>query len=71
MTTPWYEVWVDDGLPVPYPLIVLPNESGRPGAVVVDPKDSKIVYRADDYESAKMWLLEDEYKLVDGRMEPG
>jgi hypothetical protein len=28
----------------------------------------RVVHRAVDYEAARMWLLEDEYQLVDGRM---
>jgi hypothetical protein len=63
----WYEVWVDDGLEVPYALIVLQDQTGQ--IVVLDPKeDYKPIFKAADYEAVKMWLLEDEYTRVDGRM---
>jgi hypothetical protein len=69
MTSDWYEVWVDDGLPVPYVLIVFPDKQLTGGIVVVDPKETdKVVHNAPDYENAKMWLLEEEYKRVEGRM---
>ena len=66
MTDNWYEVWVDDGLPQPYVLIVLPKEGGA--VIVFDPKESKPVHEAPDYERARLWLLEDEYTRVEGRM---
>lgn len=37
--------------------------------MIFDPKEKdKIVFRSETYEEAKLWLLEDEYTLVDGRM---
>jgi hypothetical protein len=69
MNRDWYEVWVDDGLPVPYALFVFPDKELPGGVVVVDPKEGdKVVYKATDYESAKIWLLEDEYQRAEGRM---
>jgi hypothetical protein len=68
MTGTWYEIWADEGLEVPYLLMVLPENSGE-GVVVLDPKDGgQVVHRANDYEGARLWLLEDEYRLVEGRM---
>src|SRR5256885_1144499 len=61
----WYEVWVDEGLEVPYVLIVQPvGDEIR----VTDPKaNGKVAYSAKTYEQVKMWLLEDEYVRVTGR----
>jgi hypothetical protein len=36
--------------------------------VIVDPKEGdKVVFTAPTYEEAKLWLLEDEFTLADGR----
>jgi hypothetical protein len=68
MIKTWYEIWADDGLEVPYLLLVLP-EHGSEAIAVLDPKEGgRIVHRANDYEAARLWLLEDEYHLVEGRM---
>ncbi len=67
MSRPWYEVWVDEGLSPPYILLVLP-EGDR--VDVFDPKKDKVVHVAAAYEDAKLWLLEDEYTRVEGRMLP-
>lgn len=65
---PWYEVWSDDADPTPYVLIVRPSPEGR-GIVIVDPqKGHKIIRVAEDYASAVLWLSEDEYTRVEGRM---
>lgn len=66
MSNNWYEVWADEGLPQPYVLIVIPKPSG--GIAILDPKEDKVVYDACDYKKAQLWLLEDEYTLVQGRM---
>lgn len=68
MSETWYEIWADEGLEVPYLLLVLPENSGE-GVVVLDPNErGQVVHRAKDYEEARLWLLEDEYRLVAGRM---
>jgi hypothetical protein len=65
----WYEVWVSDSPTLPYVLIVIPDEEGAGGVMVIDPQeDQKVVYRATEYENAKLWLLEDEFRLARGRM---
>lgn len=68
MNQDWYEVWVDDSLTPPYVLIVLPKDEVT--TVVFDPKVNKIAHESVGYENAKMWLLEDEYRRVEGRMQP-
>ncbi len=55
------------GLPQPYLLLVLPSSTDA--VVIRDPQDGgRIVHEAADYASAKLWLLEDEYARVEGRM---
>lgn len=69
MSYDWYETWVDESPPVPYVLFVFPDADRAGGVVVVDPKEGdKVVHKAPDYESAKMWLLEDEFTQIEGRM---
>ena len=71
MIRQWYEVWVDETLTIPYLLLVVADESvSEKGVIILDPKEGmKIVYKAPSYEYAKGWLLEDEYIMVDGRMD--
>jgi len=66
MNDPFYEVWADDGLPHPYLLLVMVEADG--GTVVFDPKQDKVAYRAPSYNEARLWLLEDEYTRVEGRI---
>jgi hypothetical protein len=66
MNTNWYEVWADEGLPVPYLLLLRPTERAFE---ILDPAEgNKKVFEAANYDDARMWLLEDEYVLV-GRKE--
>lgn len=69
MSDNWYEVWADEGLPLPYVLLVLPVADGR--TMVFDPKEDKMVHQAASYDEARLWLLEDEYTRVNGRMTRG
>jgi hypothetical protein len=64
----WYEAWSDESFDVPYILIMGQLKNG--GEIMIfDPKeDNKIVFRSNSYDEAKLWLLEDEYTMVDGRM---
>jgi hypothetical protein len=66
MKTSWYELWADEGLPVPYILLLRPTQGAFE---VLDPaEDNKKVFESPSYDDARMWLLEDEYVLV-GRKE--
>lgn len=65
----WFEIWVDDGLTPPYVLLVMSTDT--PGATVqiLDPQDiHRVVFESDDYETAKLWLLEDEYERMGDRV---
>jgi hypothetical protein len=64
----WFEVWVDDGTDPPYLLLLRPHPNEPEGILIHDPKECySVVYRACNYHSAQMWLLEEEYTLVCGR----
>jgi len=72
MSQQWYEVWADESLTTPYVLLVVPDERTAEGVSILDPKEGlKVVHAAPNYESARDWLLEDEYTRVEGRMERG
>lgn len=61
------ELWVDPTASPPYVLILLGDNSGT--SCVYDPSQSyQLVFRSDTYEEAKLWLLEDEYERVEGRL---
>jgi len=60
------EVWADATSSVPYLLLLVADEEGFK---IYDPAEGyKQVYAASTYEEAKLWLAEDEYELVDGRL---
>ena len=66
----WYEVWVDESTEVPYVLFLAPNSVDSSEILIIDPQEKNpIIKKMPDYETAKLWLLEDEYTLVNGRME--
>lgn len=61
------ELWVDPTASPPYVLILLGDNSGF--FCVYDPSQSyQLVFKSDTYEDAKLWLLEDEYERVEGRL---
>lgn len=69
MNYDWYETCVDESPAVPYVLFVFPDPDCRDGVLIVDPKEAdQVVFRACNYETARMWLLEDEFTRIEGRM---
>ncbi len=69
MNQDWYEIWVDESPGFPYVLILCPNKNNSQEFLIIDPQEKgSIIQTMADYESAKLWLSEDEYTLVDGRM---
>jgi hypothetical protein len=65
----WLEVWADDTTDPPYVLLVRPSPKEPDQILVQDPKSNySVVFRAGNYEAVKMWLLEDEYVRVEGRV---
>ena len=66
MNNDWYEVWANEGHSVPYLLLL--RQFGQIYEVLDPAESNKKVFESRDYETAKMWLLEDEFVLV-GRKE--
>jgi hypothetical protein len=61
------EVWVDPMQSPPYLLMLLGDESGR--CQILDPAEQyKLIKRCDSYDQAQLWLLEDEYEPLEGRL---
>ena len=69
----WFEVWWTPGTDViPACLyIVTPDEKHPQQIIVLDPHDNfRVVYEGHNYEDTRLWLREDEFALVNGRMFP-
>ncbi len=61
------EVWVDPMQFPPYLLLLLGDESGI--CHIFDPAEQyKLVTSCETYDRAQLWLLEDEYELLEGRL---
>jgi hypothetical protein len=61
------EVWIDPMLSPPYILLLLCDSEGD--CQICDPKQGdKVIFSSNSYETAKLWLLEDEYEPVQGRL---
>ncbi|KZL47632.1 hypothetical protein A2T98_22160 [Nodularia spumigena CENA596] len=61
------ELWIDPTASPPYVLILLGDSSGN--SCVYDPNQNyELAFSSDSYEEAKLWLLEDEYERVEGRL---
>jgi hypothetical protein len=66
----WFEVWFAEGEDgSPSYLLILKPDTTTPGKVmVIDPQEgNKIIRSGQDYEETRLWLLEDEFSLVEGR----
>lgn len=61
------EVWIDPMLSPPYILVLLSDSEDN--CQVYDPAQGyKVVFSSNDYNAAKLWLLEDEYEPIEGRL---
>ncbi|MCC5628613.1 hypothetical protein LC613_11080 [Nostoc sphaeroides CHAB 2801] len=61
------EVWIDPMLSPPYILLLLCDTEDN--CQVYDPAQGyKVVFSSNDYNAAKLWLLEDEYEPIEGRL---
>lgn len=68
----WFEVWFDQGedLLPNWLLVVIPDQA-NPGLVMIyDPFEKRIIHSGQNYEDTRIWLAEDEFELVGGRMFP-
>lgn len=66
----WFEVWFaegEDGGPS-YLLILKPDTTIPEKVMVINPQEGyKIIRSGQSYEDIRLWLLEDEFSLVEGR----
>ncbi len=61
------EVWIDAMLSPPYVLLLLSDRAGK--CCVYDPAEGyKMIFTSSTYEEAQLWLLEDEYEPIEGRV---
>ncbi|WP_375505542.1 hypothetical protein [uncultured Nostoc sp.] len=61
------EVWIDAMLSPPYILLLVCGSEDN--CQVYDPAQGyKVVFSSNDYNAAKLWLLEDEYEPIEGRL---
>lgn len=61
------EVWIDLMLSPPYILLLLCDSEDS--CQIYDPAQGyKVVFSSNDYNAAKLWLLEDEYEPIEGRL---
>ncbi|UBF24525.1 hypothetical protein K9N68_22930 [Kovacikia minuta CCNUW1] len=61
------EVWIDPMLSPPYVLVLLGDRTGN--CQIFDPAEGyKAVFSSSIYEEAQLWLLEDEYEPIEGRL---
>lgn len=62
----YVELWIDPTAVPPYVLLLLGRKEN---CCIYDPsKDYKLVFATSSYKEAKLWLLEDEYERVEGRL---
>ncbi len=61
------EVWVDPMQSPPYLLMLMRDMKGE--CRVLDPvKNYKVVLTTSSYEEARLWLLEDEFEPINGKL---
>ena len=61
------EVWVNPMQSPPYLLMLLGDDSGH--CQIFDPAEQyKLIKRCESYHQAQLWLLEDEYEPLEGRL---
>ncbi|MCL1474030.1 hypothetical protein [Argonema antarcticum] len=61
------EIWADTLISPPYILMLVKEKSGK--FCIYNPAQNyKVIFTADNYDDAKMWLLEDEYERLNSRI---
>ncbi len=61
------EIWVDPTASPPYVLMLFSGGSG--GYHIIDPAEAyTVIFSNQSYEETRLWLLEDEYERVEGRL---
>jgi hypothetical protein len=61
------EVWIDPMLSPPYILLLLGDSAGS-CRVYESAENYQVVFSSATYDEAQIWLLEDEYEPVEGRL---
>lgn len=61
------EIWADTLISPPYILMLVKEKSGK--FCIHNPAQNyQVIFSSDNYEAAKMWLLEDEYQRLNSRI---
>lgn len=61
------EVWIEPMLSPPYILLLLSDHSGN--CCIYNPAEGyRVIFTSSTYEEAQLWLLEDEYEPIEGRL---
>ncbi len=61
------EIWADTLISPPYILMLVKEKSGK--FCIHNPAQNyKVIFTTDNYDDAKMWLLEDEYERLNSRI---
>lgn len=68
----WFEIWFDQGedLLPNWLLIVIPDRANPDLVMIYDPFEKRIIHSGQSYEDTCIWLREDEFELVEGRIFP-
>jgi hypothetical protein len=61
------EIWADTLISPPYILMLVKENSGK-FCIHNQAQNYKVIFFSDNYEAAKMWLLEDEYERLNSRI---
>ena len=67
----WFEVWFSEGEDIlpHYFLIVTPSPVNHEMVLIIDPQENnKVILQPQTYADAVLWLREDEYIQVKGRV---
>jgi len=68
----WFEVWYVNGVEyIPaYLVVVAPNPEKQNEIIVLDITKNEIIFKDQDYEVVRDWLLEDGFSSLNGREFP-
>ena len=61
------EIWADTLISPPYILMLVKETSGK-FRIHNPAQNYQVIFSSDNYEAAKMWLLEDEYERFNSRI---
>jgi hypothetical protein len=68
----WFEIWsysAGGKLRPTWLYVVTPNEDTHGQILVFDPQENyRVVFTGQSYEETRIWLHEDEFQIVEGRM---